>query len=953
MVECGRHLNIELLTLSDIDTITGQPGNFQVTIRKHPRYVDMDKCIACGLCSQKCPRKVPDDYQMGVGTRKAIYIAYSQTVPLKYVIDKDHCIYFQKGKCKACEKFCPTGAINFDEPEEVRTLNVGSVILAPGYKPFDPTGFDIYNYEQLPDVVTGLEYERLLSASGPFQGHLVQPSTGREPKKIAWIQCVGSRNQACGNGYCSTVCCMYAVKQSLVTAEHLHGDDIQQTIFFMDLRAHNKEFERYYEDAKAKGVRFIRSRPHSVDPGDKNIGARIYYVTEDGRQVREDFDLVVLSVGLEAPADALELAAKFGLKLDQYRFAETASFAPVLTQREGVYVCGAFSGPKSIPRSVTDASAAATAAAKNLVTARGTLTKEKTYPPERDVSSEEPRVGVFICSCGINIANTVNVGELVEYAKTLPYVQFVENNLFSCSTDTQVLMAEKIKEHHLNRIVVAACTPRTHEALFQDTLREAGLNGYLLEMANIRNQNSWVHQADPEAATAKAKDQVRMAVAKALRDFPLQRLSVPVSQRALVIGGGLAGMTAALDLADRNYETVLVEQTDKLGGNAWLLNKTWKGEDIRTNLQVLIAKVENHPKITVLKQAEVTSVSGSVGNFQSEIKVNGRSETVSYGVAVLAIGAEEYKPTEYLYGQDERIKTHLEFDAELRERPDKVAKAGTAVFIQCVGSREPERLYCSRVCCTHSVHSAIKLKELNPDMQVYVLYRDIRTYGKREDLYTKAREMGVLFIRFDLENKPKVRQVDGQLLVEAFDPIVQLPVTIPADYLVLASAIVPRRQEQLMELYKYSVNADGFINEAHPKLRPVDSLVDGLFIAGLCHHPKPIDESVSQAMAAVSRAGVILAKERMSLDAIKSYPTEKCDGCALCVDVCPYLAIKVEEYRDNGQVHRRIVTDKALCKGCGLCAATCPKDGVEVHGFTMEQLQAQVDAVVAGLTQAA
>ena len=949
MVECGRHLNIELLTLTEIDNITGQPGNFQVTLRQQPRYVDMEKCIACGLCSQKCPRKVPDEYQMGVGSRKAIYISYSQTVPLKYVIDKDHCIYFQKGKCKACEKFCPTGAINFADAEVAKTLNVGSVILAPGYKPFDPSGLDIYNYDQLPDVVTGLEYERLLSASGPYQGHLVQPSTGREPKKIAWIQCVGSRNQACGNGYCSTVCCMYAVKQSLVTAEHLHGDDIQQTIFFMDLRAHNKEFERYYNDAMAKGVRFIRSRPHSVDPGDKNIGARIYYVTEDGRQVREDFDLVVLSVGLEAPADALELAAKFGLKLDQYRFADTSSFAPVLTQREGVYVCGAFSGPKSIPRSVTDASAAATAAAKNLVAARGTLTKEKTYPPERDVSGEEPRVGVFVCSCGINIANTVHVPEVVEYAKTLPYVQFVENNLFSCSTDTQVMMAEKIKEHHLNRIVVAACTPRTHEALFADTLREAGLNGYLLEMANIRNQNSWVHQQDPEAATAKAKDQVRMAVAKALRDFPLQRLSVEVSQRALVIGGGLAGMTAALDLADRNYETVLVEKSDKLGGNAWHLNKTWKGEDIRTNLQVLIAKVENHPKITVWKQAEVKTVSGSVGNFQSEIDVAGRSATVSYGVAVLAIGAEEYKPNEYLYGQDARIKTHLEFDAELRERPDQVAKAGSAVFIQCVGSREPERMYCSRVCCTHSVHSAIKLKELNPDMQVYVLYRDIRTYGKREDIYTKARELGVLFIRYDLENKPRVRKEGENLVVEVVDPIVQLPVTIPADYLVLASAIVPRRHEQLMELYKYNVNADGFINEAHPKLRPVDSLVDGLFIAGLCHHPKPIDESVSQAMAAVSRAGVILAKERMSLDAIKSYPTEKCDGCALCVDVCPYMAIKVEEYRDNGQVHRRIVTDKALCKGCGLCAATCPKDGVEVHGFTMAQLQAQVDAVVAGL----
>ena len=646
MVECGRHLNIELLTLSEIEQVTGQQGNFQITLRKQPRYVDMDKCIACGLCSQKCPKKVSDEYQMGVGQRKAIYISYSQTVPLKYVIDKEHCIYFVKGKCKACEKFCPTGAINFDDKEEIVTLNVGSVILAPGYKPFDPSGMDLYGYDQLPDVVTGLEYERLLSASGPYQGHLMQPTTGREPKKIAWIQCVGSRNKACGNGYCSTVCCMYAVKQSLVTAEHLHGG-VEQTIFFMDLRSHNKEFERYFRDAQTKGVRFIRSRPHSIDPGDKNIGAKIYYMTEDGQQIREDFDMVVLSVGMEAPKDALELAEKFGLELGHYRFADTPSFAPVSTNRDGVYVCGAFQSPKAIPRSVTEASAAASAAAKNLVQSRGTLTKEKTYPLERDVTGEEPRVGVFVCSCGINIANTVNVPEVVEYAKTLPFVQFVENNLFSCSTDTQVMMAEKIKEHNLNRIVVAACTPRTHEALFQDTLREAGLNAYMLEMANIRNQNSWVHQQNPEAASVKAKDQVRMAVAKAIRNFPLQRLSVDVSQQALVIGGGLAGLTAALDLADRGYGTVLVEKTGKLGGNAWNLNKTWKGEDIRANLQDMIAKVENHPKINILKQAEVKTVDGSVGNFTSDIEAGGKTETVNYGIAVLATGAEELKPQAY------------------------------------------------------------------------------------------------------------------------------------------------------------------------------------------------------------------------------------------------------------------------------------------------------------------
>ena len=473
-------------------------------------------------------------------------------------------------------------------------------------------------------MVTGLEYERLLSAGGPNQGHLLRPSDHLEPKKIAWIQCVGSRNTTPnGNAYCSTVCCMYAVKQALVTAEHLSGEGLDQSIFYMDLRSHNKEFENYYQNAKTKGVRFIRSRPHTILPGKNNIGVKVAYVTEDGRPVTEDFDMLVLSVGLQAPGDALGLATKFGVDLDHYRFVKTGSFNPVNTSRDGIYVCGAARSPKAIPRSVTEASAAAAEVSKALVEGRGTLARAKTYPPEHAVAGEEPRIGVFVCSCGINIAGVVDVKELAEYAQTLPHVMLVENNLFTCSTDTQVLIAEKIKELNLNRIVVAACTPRTHEPLFQDTLREAGLNAYLLEMANIRNQNAWVHQKDPAFATLKAKDQVRMAVAKVSRDYPLERLSVDVVQKALVIGGGVAGMTTALELADQGYPTTLVEKSDKLGGNAWHVNKTWKCEDVRPWLGGLISRVDNHPQIQVLKNAQLKTVNGSVGNFASDIDVNG------------------------------------------------------------------------------------------------------------------------------------------------------------------------------------------------------------------------------------------------------------------------------------------------------------------------------------------
>jgi heterodisulfide reductase subunit A len=912
--------------------------------------VDLDKCIACGLCAQKCPKKADDPYNVGISKRKAIYLQYSQTVPLKYAIDPEACLYFSKGKCQACVKFCPTGAINFEDKGETRSLQVGSVILAPGYKAFDPSGLATYGYGRINDVVTGLEYERLLSASGPFHGHLVRPSDHQEPRKVAWVQCVGSRNTTeGGNSYCSTVCCMYAVKQSLVTAEHLSGEDLSQTIFFMDLRSHNKEFELYYQDAKAKGVRFIKSRPHSIEAGPNNIGVKVAYLTEDGTKIQEDFDMLVLSVGLEAPGGAAALAEKFGIDLDHHNFVKTGSFAPNATARDGVFVCGAWRSPKAIPRSVTEASAAATEATRSLVEARGTLTREKTYPPERDVSLETPRLGVFVCSCGINIAGTVDVQEVAEYARELPHVAFVENNLFTCSTDTQELIAQKIKELNLNRIVIAACTPRTHEPLFQDTLREAGLNPYLLEMANIRNQNSWVHQKEPQAATEKAKDQLRMAVAKAARDFALERGAVEVVQKALVVGGGVAGLTAALELGERGYDTVLVEKSGKLGGNAWSFYKTWKGDAIRPWLSDLIAVVENHPKVNVLKNAALKTVAGSVGNFTSEVEVNGVPETVKYGIAVLATGGREYQPQEYLYGQDPRVMTHLEFDGELRDKAATVQKAGSAVFIQCVGSREPERPYCSRVCCTHTVHSAVKLKELNPDMRVFVLYRDMRTYGLREELYTKARELGVVFIKYYPDSKPRVFKDGDDLDIEVADPILQMPVKLSADYLVLSAAIVPNNNQNLVELFKAGMNADGFFNEAHPKLRPVDLNVDGLFLAGLCHHPKPLEESVSQAKAAVSRAGIILAKEVMQLDAVKSQVTEKCDGCALCLDVCPYQALRLEEYRDNGHAHRRVASDKALCKGCGVCEATCPKEGVTIHHFTREQLKAQVDAVLESL----
>ncbi len=950
-------MNIELLTLAEVENISGSEGNFKVTVRQKPRIIDMEKCIACNLCAEKCPKKVPDEYNEGLVPRKSAYIKYGQTVPLKYAIEKETCIFFVKGgnkgqkgkgKCRACEKYCPAEAIDLDQDfqDEVKDINVGSIILTPGFKSFDPSSFDTYQYSNFKDVVTGLEYERLLSSNGPCMGHLVRPSDGKEPKKIAWLQCVGSRNiNKCDNGYCSSVCCMYAIKQAIVTAEHTTGD-VEQTIFYMDIRTHGKDFDNYFGLAKALGIKFVNTRVHSTTPG-PNGGVEVEYFNEEtGQRVVEEFDMLVLSTGLEVSKSVQELAGKLNIKLDKYKFAESSSFSPSATNVPGIFASGCFQAPKDIPQSVTDASAAAASASIALSTQRGTLAKERTFPPEKDVTGEEPRVGVFVCSCGINIAGTIDVKALSEYAQSLPNVVFVDNNLFSCSQDTQVMIKEKIAEHNMNRVVVAACTPRTHEPLFRETMKDAGLNEYLFEMANIRNQNSWVHSKEPEKAFEKAKDQLRMAVVKASMLSPLEHLSVNVNQSALVVGGGVSGMIAALGLADQGYETILLEKTDRLGGNAWSLATTWRGEEIKPFLEDLISKVENNPNIKLYKNARLKTSKGAVGDFVSEVEIEGEKRAIKYGIAVICTGGQELKPNEYLYGEDERVFTHFEFDKELLEHKPALEKAKGAVFIQCVGSREPDRPYCSRVCCTHTMHSALELKKTNPQMPVYVLYRDVRTYGAREDLYREAREKGVIFIRYRWKSKPTVVKDGEDLVVTVKDHVLNRDLEIRTSYLVLASAILPADNKDLVDLYKCGLNNDGFLQEAHAKLRPVDLSVDGMFLAGLCHYPKPIDEAIAQAQAAVSRATTILSKAVMPLDSIKSYVTDNCDGCAICVDTCPYGAISLTGYELDGVEHKKIDTNNALCKGCGICEATCPKHGVYVHGFTNEQLKAQIYAAL-------
>jgi heterodisulfide reductase subunit A2 len=933
-------MNIELLTLSEVTAIDGEEGNFKVRIRKSPRFVDMEKCIGCGTCAEKCPAKTDDEYNTGLSKRKAAYVPYPQAVPLKYVIDKDHCIYFKKGKCRACEKFCPVGAINFDDREEEVLLNVGSIVFTGGLQPYNPSDSDTYPYKDFANVVTSLEFERILSAGGPTGGHVLRPSDGKEPARIAWLQCVGSRDlNQCDNPYCSSVCCMYAIKEAMMAKEHV-GRDFQPSIFFIDMRTHGKDFEKYYERAKSGGIRFIRSRIHSIAQADETGTLLLRYVTESGEIVEETFDMVVLSVGMEPADGAVKAAQTLGIELDRNRFVSTTDITPVATSRPGIYVAGVIQGPKDIPQSVMEASAAACSAGISLASARGTLVREKEFPGERTVEGDQPRIGVFICNCGTNIGGIADVPAIAEYARTLPHVVRVEENLFTCSQDTQDRMIEMIKESDLNRIVVAACTPRTHEPLFQETVRNAGLNAYLFEMANIRNQCTWVHSGSRQEATEKSKDLVRMAVARASLLEPISELSVNVNKSALVIGGGVAGMTAALSLADQGFSTAIVEKSDALGGAARDIATTWRGLDVQAYLGELIEKVEDHPKVRVLLQADIVEASGFVGNFETTLSAGGRLETIPHGVVVVATGAKPTDAEEYLYGKNPRVSRWHDLEKNLAIYKDPK----TVAFIQCVGSRDDKRPYCSRICCTTSVTQAVHLKERNPDTNVYILYRDMRTFGEREELYRRAREMGVIFIRYTLDRKPKVTEVKDGLRVTVFDPILQREVTVNADLLNLATAIEPTENGKLSALYKIPVNEEKFFMEAHAKLRPVDFASEGLFLCGLAHYPKPLDESIAQAMAAAGRAATVLSKATIAVSPLVSQvDAEKCIGCGLCSEVCCFGAITMEAIEGKGLRAKNI---PASCKGCGLCAASCPQHAIDMLHFRDRQIEASVQAVV-------
>ena len=929
-----------------------------------PFHLQTDVCMACGACASVCPtghitldkirdeitkkknlRLIPSEYDMGLKGRKPVYVPYAQAVPNTPAIDRDVCVHFKTGGCQVCTSFCGVDAIDHKMEDEIVELEVGSVILAPGFEPFDPSKFDSYNYASHPNVITAMEMERLLSASGPTGGHLVRLSDHKEPKKIAWFQCVGSRDlNRCDNSYCSSVCCMYAIKESVIAKEH-SGDDLDCAIFYMDMRTHGKDFERFYNNAQDKGVRFVRSRVHTIDPVRGSDDLSVRYVDDSGATIEEKFDMIVLSVGLQTSPEVVQMAKKLNIELTEGNFCATSTFEPVETSRPGIFVCGAFQGPKDIPQSVVDSSAAAAAVGEILAQGRNTCTKQPEVVPEVNVVGERPRIGVFVCRCGINIAGVVDVPGVADYAATLPYVEYATDNIYSCSQDTQDTMAQIIKQKKLNRVVVAACTPKTHQPLFQETLINAGLNKYLFEMANIRNHDSWVHKNNPGLATEKAKDLVRMAVTKVAMMHPLKEAELQIDQTALVIGGGISGMAAARSLALQGYETHIVERSDRLGGQAHNLYKTISGDRVKAKLAGLVAELESNDKIQIHLNTELSGVEGFVGSFKSTLTTDGDQQEIQHGVSVIATGGAPFQTTEYEYGKDPRIMTSLELDKRFMDDDPDLAKAETAVFIQCVGSREPDRPYCSRVCCTHAIDNALELKKRNPDMSVFVLYRDIRTYGEREYIYREAREKGVIFIRYDLEDKPRVALADGKIQITLTDHILGMPVQIDADLLTLATAIVPNKDEKLANYFKVPLNADGFFVEKHAKLGPSEFATDGVFLCGLAHYPKPIDEAIVQGRAAASRAVTLLARKTINTSGeVAEIDPMVCSSCGVCVSICPYSAPSFIDA--DARMHAgKAQINPVLCKGCGLCVASCRSGAIHLHGFDNNQIFAQIFAI--------
>ena len=938
--ESSRQEFIELMTMTTVTDVKGQKGDFTVQLTTAPRFINLDKCTACGECHKKYPEWVR--FTPGLDHRAPTCMRYPQATPQAFSVDMG-----KVTDVKALMDCCPAGAINPDDLGAKREVGCASIVFVPGGALFDPSHLDYLGYATQSDVVTSLEYERILSASGPTMGQLVRPSNGAQPKKVAWIQCVGSRGLQKGAGaYCSSACCMFALKEAIVTRERF-GEDIETTIFYMDMRTMGKDYERYYLRARDEfGVRFVRSRPHSVLRPEGAENLVVTYSTDSGAgNLTEEFDIVVLSTGFRVADDVRALAGRLGLELNASGFPVTDNFNPVATSVPGVYVAGVIEAPKDIPETMVQASAAAIMAAGDLSPVSKPENEEEAEQeppaPEFTTVGEEPRVGVFICDCGENIGGVIDAGALAAYAGTLPHVAVARLQGHGCSRESMRQIKEIIREEKLNRVVIGGCSPRTHEAKFQEVVRQAGLNRYLVEIANIRDQVTWVHAHRSAEATEKANDLIRMAVGSVVRSQPLADHSLPMNKDVLVVGGGVAGMTAALQLADHGHKVYLAERSAKLGGQAARIRRTLEGGDVQAMVKGLVARTEGHANIQVITRAIIVDHSGLPGMFRTGMQTGKQMfyRQIEHGVTVVATGALPNRPAQYLLDDSPQVSTQLELQNLIEEKAGVVQTWNNVVMIQCVGSRTADNPNCSRICCQTAVKNALRILEVNPDARIFVLYRDMRTYGFQEEYYQKAREAGVIFARYSADAPPQVTAAGSTVEVSFTDPILGRQITVSADHLCLSTGLVADRDgsEELAMTFKIPRTLDGYFLEDHVKLRPVDLPVPGFFVAGTAHGPKTIRESIAQALAAASRARTMLARDTIDLGARAArVDRDRCAACLICVRACPFGIPYI-----NADGYSEI--DPAKCHGCGMCAAACPAKAIQLMQFEDDRIMAKLE----------
>ncbi|MHA2167114.1 MAG: FAD-dependent oxidoreductase [Candidatus Hodarchaeales archaeon] len=954
LVDVQRHPNIRLLTYCDPQKLTGSPGNFKLKYLKKARYVNEDKCTGCGDCEVNCPYWVDDEFNDNLMRkdkkgrdkpgRKTVSIPFPQAVPKIAYIQSQNCAYLNRGKCGICKKKCGPGAINYEQKDEERELSIGAVIVTTGFDPFDAKDISSLHYGQFPNVVTTLQFERFLNASGPTGGEVIRPFDQKHPKKIAFLQCVGSRNPSLNRNYCSAACCMFAVKEAIMAKEH--DPSIEVYIYYIDIRAFGKGFEEFYQRAINEfNIHFIKSRVSEIRENPENRNLIIKYEDFKGTPgiSTKEMDMVVLSTGLDPSSHTDFLVNSLNLEVSETGFVVTDPLKPLETNQEGVYVCGVASSPKDIPDTVAQASGAAAKASILLKDVRGTEIEEKKLPQPIVVSpTDEPRIGVLVCHCGHNIGSVVDCAEVADYAKQFENVVYATDPMYACAADSQLLIKDAIKEHKLNRVIVASCTPRTHEPLFRSTLMEAGLNEFLFDLVNLREQVSWVHPHQPDEANVKAKDLVRGAITRACGLEPLFKEKIPIIKKALVIGGGVAGMTSALDLARAGYPVYLVEKEDQLGGELLKipeLHNGLKGPEVVAEMR---KEVENEPDITVFTSAILEELSGAVGNFKGKIQ----GKKVDFGAVILATGAEPFTPNGYYnYGTASNVVTQRELEERFNELDTQ-----NVVMIQCVGSREeePPRTYCSRICCTAAIKNSIRIKKMNPNANIFILYKDIRTYGDLEELYLEARELGTIFIRYTDERQPTV---DSEGTVTVFDEMLGVNLRVNPDLVVLSVPLVPKANQELGQMFKCARGADNFFLEAHVKLRPIDFATDGIFLAGTSQFPKFTSESISQGSGAAVRVMALLAKGYiLSEGAIANVNQDICRGCGRCEEVCPFKAIELEtktrimETQELKMV--KAVVNEAVCKGCGTCVVTCPVSAINIKHFPDNLIEEQFESIL-------